>query len=272
MPLWSALRLEALFIIALLLPLLVQLGTLYLVSRALWALSGRTVGRAGWLLLALVGVPVHELSHAAAFWLTGAGVQRLVLFAPRGLPEYGGATGVVVPARPPSTLSRLIASIAPFFGCSFAAWLVLSALLPEFVISSDVPAVSLNGALGPAASSVLSSYLSGLAAAISQLNWGEWQTFLAVYLGASLGMGAAPSTEDLKRFFPALIVLLVLLVPVFAVLQAVAQPDAVLTAAQRVLSQVLLPVGAALTYATLFALLILGVLLVLSPLTARRRG
>ena len=270
MSLWSALRLEALFIIALLLPLLVQLGVLYLVSRALWALSGRAIGRAGWALLALVGVPAHELSHAIAFWLTGAGVQRMVLFAPRGLPEFDGAAGVVIPARPPSTFSRLVASVAPFFGCSFAAWLVLAALLPNFTVSTNLPAVSLEGALGPAVSGVFSAYLGGLVAAITQLNWGDWQTFLAVYLGASLGMGAAPSTEDLKRFFPALAIFLLLLVPVFALLQAAAQPDAVLATARQVLSHVLLPVGMALTYATVFAVIILAVLLVLSPL--RRLG
>ena len=136
MSLLTALQLEALFIVALLLPLLLQLVALYLTSRALWTFTGRYFGRTVWALFALVGVPLHELSHAIAFMLTGAGVRRMVLFAPRGLPEYNGATGVVVPRRKPSGLSRLVSSIAPFFGCSLAAWLALRLLLPGFEVEA----------------------------------------------------------------------------------------------------------------------------------------
>ena len=82
MSLLTVIQLEILFVLALFLPLALQLVVLYLVSRGLWRFSGRYFGRGIWALLAFVGVPIHELSHAAAFLLTGAGVQRLVLFAP----------------------------------------------------------------------------------------------------------------------------------------------------------------------------------------------
>ncbi len=133
----AILKLEVLFVGGLLLPLIVQLLILYLASRGLWVFTQRFFGRWVWLMLAFVGVPVHELSHAVAFLLTGAGVRRVVLFAPRGLPEYGGAAGVVVPARTPSTFSRIISSVAPFFGCSLAAWLILHLLLPDFGGNAD---------------------------------------------------------------------------------------------------------------------------------------
>jgi hypothetical protein len=268
MALIQIIRLEALFILALLFPLVVQLVVLYAASRALWTLSGRTFGRGVWALLALAGVPLHELSHAIAFLLTGAGVHRIVLFAPRGLPEYGGATGVVVPARKPSAFSKLVASIAPFFGCSFAAWAVLALLLPGFSPgngSAVGPDALDAGGLGQAALSVLSAYLAGLADAFAGLDWGNWQTYLAVYLGASLGMGAAPSAEDFKRFFPALAGLLVILLPVFAILQMAADPGSALVAARSAAGYVLVPIGAALSYATVFAVVMLLILVALMP-------
>jgi hypothetical protein len=268
MALIQIIRLEALFILALLFPLVVQLIVLYLASRALWTFSGRTFGRGMWAVLALTGVPLHELSHAIAFLLTGAGVQRIVLFAPRGLPEYGGATGVVVPARKPSAFSKLVASIAPFFGCSFAAWAVLALLLPGFSPGGGPnigPDALDAGGLGQAALSVLGAYLAGLADAFAGLDWGNWQTYLAVYLGSSLGMGAAPSAEDFKRFFPALAGLLVILLPVFAILQMAADPGGALAAARSAAGYVLVPIGAALSYATVFAVVMLLVLVALMP-------
>ena len=105
MSLLTALQLEALFIVALLLPLLLQLVALYLTSRALWTFTGRYFGRTVWALFALVGVPLHELSHAIAFMLTGAGVRRMVP-APRGLPEYNGRRR----CRPPAEALRAVAA------------------------------------------------------------------------------------------------------------------------------------------------------------------
>jgi hypothetical protein len=275
MALIEVIRLEALFILALLFPLVVQLIVLYLASRALWTFSGRTFGRGVWAALALAGVPLHELSHAVAFLLTGAGVRRIVLFAPRGLPEYGGATGVVVPTRKPSVFSKLVASIAPFFGCSFAAWAVLALLLPGFSPGGGTgvgPDALDAGGLGQAALGVLGAYLAGLADAFAGLDWGSWQTYLAVYLGASLGMGAAPSAEDFKRFFPALAGLLVILLPVFAIIQLAADPGSALAAARSAAGYVLVPIGAALSYATVFAVVMLLVLVVLMPFRRLLRG
>lgn len=270
MSLLTAVQLEALFIVALLLPLLLQLVVLYATSRALWTFTGRYFGRPVWALLALVGVPIHELSHALAFLVTGAGVRRVVLFAPRGLPEYNGATGVVIPKRKPSAFSRLVSSIAPFFGCSLAAWLALRLLLPGFDIAHDIPALSLgalqNGGLGQAAGQVLLGYLRGLLDAFTGIAWLDWRTWLAIYLGASLGMGAAPSAEDFKLFFPALLGLLVILLPVFALLQAFSDPQTAFAAVQGAAGRFLLPVGAALSYATVFALIVLVALVLLLPL------
>jgi hypothetical protein len=271
----AIIRLEALFILGLLFPLLIQLFILYLASRGLWVFTQRFFGRWVWLALALVGVPVHELSHAVAFLLTGAGVRRVVLFAPRGLPEYGGATGVVVPARTPSAFSRIVSSVAPFFGCSLAAWLILRLLLPGFqamgaVTPSISPDLMTNGSV-EALSSGLANYWQGIGRALSQLQWLDWRTYLAIYLSASLGMGAAPSAEDLKIFFPTLAGILVVLIPVFALIWALGRPEAALATTQRALSIPLQAIGSALSYATAFTLIVLVVLLVLLPIWRLRR-
>jgi len=271
----AIIRLEVLFILGLLFPLLIQLFILYLASRGLWVFTQRFFGRWMWLALALVGVPVHELSHAVAFLLTGAGVRRIVLFAPHGLPEYGGATGVVVPAHPPSAFSRTVSSVAPFFGCSLAAWLILRLLLPGFeaievVMPSVPPDLMTNGSV-ETLSSALVSYWQVLGRALSQLQWFDWRTYLAIYLSASLGMGAAPSAEDLKIFFPALAGILVVLIPIFALMRALGDPEATLATTQRALCIPLQAIGSALSYATAFTLIVLVVLLVLLPFWKLRR-
>jgi hypothetical protein len=268
MSLLTVIQLEILFVLALFLPLALQLLVLYLVSRGLWQFSGRYFGRGIWALLAFVGVPVHELSHAAAFLLTGAGVQRLVLFAPRGLPEYGGATGVTIPARQPTVVSRLVASIAPFFGCSLAAWLVLRLLLPGFTAADVAAPIVVNSSeaagSGQVIGQVLGAYPVNLIGAFARLQWNHLQTYLALYLGASLGMGAAPSREDFRHFFPALLGLLVVLLPVFALIQLFSDPAAMLIQFQTMVETVTVPIGAALTYATVFGLIALLLLMILS--------
>jgi len=263
MQLLNVIRLEAVFIIAVFLPLLVQLAVLFLISRLLWTASGRLHGRAVWILLALIGVPVHELSHAAAFIATGAGVRRLVLFAPRGLPEYGGATGVTVPARNPSLVSRLFASVAPLFGCSLAAWGVLWLLLPAVMggLAGAAPLGSQPLDVGP----MFIAYVQGMLDVITLLPWDRWQTYLAVYLTASLGMGAAPSAEDIRLFLPALGILLVLLFPVFALLQLLGDPEQMLTATQQMVGGFTLAVSSALNIAIVFALIALALVIALAP-------
>jgi hypothetical protein len=277
MQLLTVVEVEVLFILAVFLPLVIQLVVLYVVSRALWRFTQRFFGRGLWLVLALFGVPVHELSHAVAFILTGAGVRRVVLFAPRGLAEYGGATGVVVPRRQPSALSRLVASVAPFFGCSLAAWLVLRVLLPDMPGGQPGGFLTLEelhtSGLGELAVGMVGRYLRSLLEAFGRLDWRDWHTYPAVYLAASLGMGAAPSTEDFKRFFPALTGLLVAFLPVFALLQVLGGVEAALEVTQGVLDGLFIPVGSVLGYATLFGAIALAALAVLAPLAVvfRRR-
>ncbi|NDJ53157.1 MAG: hypothetical protein GYB68_08755 [Chloroflexi bacterium] len=274
----TILQIELLFLVALMLPLTLQLGVLFLIGRSLWTFTQRQFGRIVWLVLAVIGIPIHELSHAFAFVITGAGVQKIVLFNPKGLPEYGGATGVVVPARQPSLLSRLLASIAPFFGCSILAWLLLILLLPGFgdvVINAQVDWSQLeSGGLLAVGADILLAYGRSLWDVLLALQWNDWRTYLAVYIAASLGMGAVPSAEDFKVFFPAIGLVLLILFPVFALIYWLGDAQSVFGVAQQALNVVLLPIGTALTYATLLAGLALLLLLIAWPVwnQLRRRA
>ncbi len=119
--------------------------------------------------------------------------------------------------------------------------------------------------------SILATYWQGLWQAFTRLHWADWRTYLAIYLSASLGMGAAPSSEDLKIFFPALAGLLIVLLPVFALIWALGDPEIILATTQRTLSAPMQAIGSALGYATAFTLIVLVVLLALLPVWRLRR-
>lgn len=261
-------KIELLFIFALFVPLILQLVALFVVSKLLWNFTHRQFGKGVWTAFALVGVPIHELSHAIAFILTGAGVQKMVLFAPKGLPEHNGATGVVVPKRKPSTLSLLVASIAPLFGCTLLAWLVLVLLLPQFVTTEAVPTIEIQDLnqvnLLQVIGDVLTGYVVSLFNTLLGINWLDWRTYLALYLVASLGMGAAPSAADFKYFFPALGIVLLFLYPVFGFLVITGDPAAALMAVQSLVGGLTLSISVAVNYATLFALVALILLWIIS--------
>ncbi|MGF1505405.1 MAG: hypothetical protein GYB64_10705 [Chloroflexi bacterium] len=269
----DALQLQILFLVALLLPLIVQMLVLYVISRALWNLAQRRYGRGIWAALAVVGVSMHELSHAAAFLVTGAGVRRMVLFKPRGLPDYGSATGVVVPQREPSVIGRALASIAPFFGCSLAAYLVLRLLLPDIALETQLAELTLTDlqseGLLPAVGVVLGAFLNGTLDAIFQLDPFDPRTYLALYLGASLGLGAAPSRDDLKLFFPALLAVLALLFPIFVLVQGAGTSAAAFDLVRSILGRGLLIVNTALVYAVVFSLIALALMAMLALMLRR---
>jgi len=278
MPLLEIVKIELLFIFALFLPLILQLLVLFVVSRSLWGFTQRYFGRGLWAILALIGIPIHELSHAAAFIITGAGVQKLVLFAPKGLDEHDGATGIVIPKRKPTTFSLLVSSIAPLFGCTLIAWIVLQILLPNLTTNQTLLTLSFDSFHGSnflqTILMVLGSYISSLVSTLISVNWGNWQTYLAIYLAASLGMGAAPSGTDLKYFFPAFGIILLILLPIFGILVLFGNPDAALTSLQNGVGSIILSIGTAVTYAALFALLALLLLFIFSIFTRgiRRRA
>ncbi len=276
MSIWDIAKVELLFIGALFFPLILQLIVLTIVSRLLWNFTHRQFGYWVWVAFALVGVPIHELSHALAFWATGAGVSKMVLFAPRGLPEHNGATGVVIPKRKPSNFSLLIASIAPLFGCTLLAWLVLVLLIPDFVSAEGLSTLQIedlnNINLGAAVLATFGAYFTSLFETLISINWLDWRTYLALYLAASLGMGAAPSNTDLKYFFPACLLALLFLFPVFAFIVLRDNAEQALLLLQNAVGQATLSVSVAVNYATLFALIALVVLWVVSLFHKGKRG
>lgn len=261
-------QIELLFIIALFFPLIIQLIVLTIISRMLWNFTHRQFGYRVWALFAFIGVPIHELSHALAFLLTGAGVSKMVLFAPKGLPEYGGATGVVIPKHNPSIPSLMVASIAPLFGCTLLAWLVLTLLLPDSVGAQGLTILDVQNLneinLMQTIVTTFSAYLTSMFDTLVSIDWGNWRTYIAFFIAASLGMGAAPSNADLKYFFPAVAFTLVILFPVFAIIVALGNTEAALLTLQSILGQLTFSISVAINYATLFAFIALVLLWIIS--------
>jgi hypothetical protein len=151
-----------------------------------------------------------------------------------------------------------------------AAYLLLRLLLPQLVI--DVQPAQVSGStitlneVGRVVVQTLSNAIRAVITGVAQLDLLDWRTYLGIYVGASLGLGAAPSREDLKHFFPAVGVLLLVLFPVFVLLQTFGDPLATLQALQAGMEGVLIVVSTALLYATLFSLIGLLVLVVLGSI------
>ena len=162
-------------------------------------LTTRLVSRLGWgaiWLTGWLGVPVHELSHAATCLLFGHKVKRLRLFAPD---QATGRLGDVQHAYDPKSLwaqlGRFFIGIAPLVGGSLALWALSAALGPpglgfEPLAAGAGPAEAVSAAIAQGA-----ALLRGLA---EPAVLGHWTTWVFLYLCLCIGAHMAPSGPDLK--------------------------------------------------------------------------
>ena len=189
-----------------------QAVLLYLVSRRL--LLGFVVGTLasrgrGWLgrllvnLLRLPGNLLHELSHAAAYFVAGYTIRDLGTC----LTDRSGR-GYCQPGEPWSALhwmplAAALASVAPLFVGACVLWAV------AWSLNIDLPAtdVTSEGVL-----SVGQHVAGDVWSFLSQLDWQAPQTYLFWYLALSIGAELAPSDVDLRRGGPVLVLATVLLV------------------------------------------------------------
>jgi len=246
-------------------PLAVVTGALRLIERAL---ASRLSSRLGWhsvLLTAWLGVPVHELSHAAACVLFGHRVERLRLLAPDSIT---GQLGSVDHAWNRKSLyqqvGRFFIGIAPLIGGALALLLLTLALGPAPIAW---PALAPDGGL-PATIHLAARQAFELAAALflpdaarSGLTW------IYLYLGLCIGAHMAPSTTDLRGCVPGLLwlLLLVLLANALACLLG-ADP----TRAEHVLLVALAPLLALLLTALVLDVLCLLAVWLVTALFPRR--
>jgi len=249
-------------------PLAAAVALLHVFERLLAArlqsrLGWRSVWLTGWL-----GVPLHELSHAAACVVFGHRVERLSLFSPDA---QTGRLGSVQHAWDRRSLyqqvGRFFIGIAPLLG-GVAVLLILTRLLGPPGLGT--PAAGAEGGLGEAfreAGRRASELVSALAGADTA---GRGRTWLYLYLCLCVGAHMAPSTTDLRGSGPGLLLLLGFILLANVLAQAFGQDAA---AAQSLAMRAVAPLLGPLVVALVLGVLCLMIVtLITALLPARRTG
>jgi hypothetical protein len=258
------------FIVALFLPLIVQLFLLYVAG---WAFF-KTVKRVSPTLvswLGLVGSPIHELSHALACLLTLSRVRVVKLLGDWVSP------GFVIPKRP-NFLTNFTAGLAPLFGVTLVLWLTAVYIIPGFKVPVAMPP-QLNLDSAAAAGTVIKAsldYVVQLAKtafrSLPYLQWDNWRTYLGLFIAFSLALGLAPSPKDLGRLAVGLPIAIGLGLVVLVLLYLSGNLATVLATLQRTLLPQLLSFSTAVTYALLLTFLGVVIFLPLGLLQKLRSG
>jgi hypothetical protein len=255
----GALHLSLLFFVALFLPVILQLLLLFVSGWFLFRLAFRLSPTLGYL-LGLIGVPIHEFSHAlgALFTLCGvAAVKPLI-------DELGYA---FVSLRRSNFVGRIVTSLAPLLGGTFVLWLTARYIIPGFEIPTvSAPQLTLENAasLNTVVQEAM-NYLGHLVQTayydFPSLQWENWRTWVGLYIALSVGIGVAPSGEDLKILLGGLPIAILLIFGLFVWLYSSGNAESSFLALQEGLAPHLLRFSTAVTYG--FVLTALGVLVFL---------
>lgn len=254
----GALRLFLLFIVALGLPLLLQLWLLFVLGRLFQILVTQT-SRPADSLLGLIGVPVHEFSHALA--------SLLVLRPVRAIKFIIDEAGYAFVLSQPSRLFGSFVSVAPLLGGVLVLWLTGLYILPAFQVPAvDLPALDLHsassfGTVLRESLDFLGRFFQAMLVSLPNLAWGNWRTYVGLYIALSVASSIAPSPPDIRNFYRALPFALLALFLLFAGLYATGNLEARFPALQQALLPHLLALSTVITYA--FVLTLLGVFIFL---------
>ncbi|MHC4845677.1 MAG: hypothetical protein ACYTCU_05905 [Planctomycetota bacterium] len=167
------------------------------------ALTARMVSRFGWrgvLVTGWLGVPVHELSHAAMCLLFGHRVERVRLFAPD---RRTGRLGTVRHAWDRRSLyqqvGRFFIGVAPLAGGGLVLWLLTWALgragATPPLAGGAVDLATLPGAVVDQVTALLKHL-------VQPGQFSRPVTWLYLYLCLCVGAHMAPSGTDLKGGWP----------------------------------------------------------------------
>jgi hypothetical protein len=255
----DVLRLALLYAVALFLPLTLQLLLLFAAGR-LFVKVVRGIASAIITLLVAIGTPLHELSHALACLVTFTGVAAIKLVSD----EAGVAN--VKPKRA-NPIGAIAVSLAPLFGGTLVLWLTATHIIPGFESPTiPPPQLSLESAasLGMVlreALDYLGRFVQTAYESLPGMQWDSWRTYAGLYIAFSVGLGIAPSGQDLRIMLTALPLATLLGVGAFALFYLVGDAEAQFAALQQGLWPHLLKFSTAVTYA--FVLTSLGILVFL---------
>ncbi|MCO4319959.1 M50 family metallopeptidase [Aliidiomarina quisquiliarum] len=158
-----------------------------------------------WMPFAIIGVPIHELSHFFACKLFGHKVIRLELFKP----DKSGTLGFVEHSYVPSVRSwfaNMLIGIAPFVGGAVFIYCVTYLLASELLYRRPLVDTQLESIV------VLGwSVWSETFSAIQTLHWGRPWSWLWLYLCVATAMFMVPSAPDFQGAAKGIVALVTLL-------------------------------------------------------------
>ena len=198
----NILRLAGLSFIALFFPVMLQLLLLFATGRLLFRVV-HGISSSISTLLAAIGTPLHELSHALACLLTFTGVAAIKLVSDE-------AKGAHVKPKRANPLGGVAVSLAPLFGGTLVLWLTATYIIPGFDTPTILPpqldlrgAASLGAVLREALD-YLGRFVQAAYEGLPGLQWGSWRTYVGLYIAFSVGTSITPSGQDLRIMIAAL--------------------------------------------------------------------
>lgn len=189
-------------VLNLFLPLAIQLLVLFGLSQLIDRMVLRYLGRGWYLALTWPGVVVHELSHFIGCIITFTRVTRVELFHP-----HGNTLGMVEHVQTRNPIKNIIISIAPLFGVTFVMWLLTRWVLPSFyqdqldLVRGAIQSAEAYTHFFSLSGAFISQYWTSLLDLLSVIDFGQWQTYVFLYLMVTLSSHAAPSNVDLKHTY-----------------------------------------------------------------------
>jgi len=131
-----------------------------------------------------IGAVIHELSHVAFCFLTGATVKEIDIFSKK--PH-------IIHSKPRIPLiGSLLISLAPIIGGLLFLFLINKYCLADYFTIPQF--LEWQG------------FLTALPALLSQINLLDWQDWLMILLSLNIGAMIGPSLQDIKNIWPIIII------------------------------------------------------------------
>lgn len=254
----EVLRLAALYFVALLLPVFLQLLILYAAGWLFRTLVG--LSSLGGTILGALGVPLHELLHAAGTIVTLGKVSAIKLISDETGP------GSVYSARE-NVFGTIISSLAPLIGGMLVLWLTAVHIIPGFEMPTiepprlDLESAASFGLVLRESVDYLGRFVQSAFENLPDLEWDNLRTYVGLYIALSVGISITPSRQDFKVMVGALPVATFLALSLFALLFFSGDIEAQFQSFQQGLWPHLLRFSTAVTYA--FVLTSLGIVVFL---------
>lgn len=255
----DVLRMALLYAVALFFPVMLQLLLLFAAGRLFFRLASG-ISFLFTTLLVAIGTPVHELSHALGRLITFCGVADIKLVS-----DEAKIAHVRPKRRHP--IGNLVAAVAPLFGGTLVLWLTATYIIPGFETPTieppqlDLESAASLGIVLREALDYLGRFVQAAYEGLPGLQWGNWRTYVGLYIAFSMGMGIAPSPVDVRIMITALPLVTLLGVGAFALFHVMADAVTQFSALQQGLWPHLVRFSTAVTYA--FVLTSLGILVFL---------